>query len=420
MKRQFELILLSFLVVVPRMALSQNEEAFYRIGGTVKNAKNKKSIEYVQVAAVGTNVATIANADGEFVLKINKDLPVTEIELSCIGYYNARYDITQATPPDRVFYLSPHPIELKEIEVLSWKNPADLIEAAIDQIEHNYSPAPQLLKAFYRETIQKGKKYINISEAVMDIYKSSYLRNAAGDRVQVLKGRKLLSPRQKDTLAVKLLGGPNMAVFMDVVKNPEVLLDKECLPFYAYQLKDAVSIDDRLQYAVQFKPQGITSQPLYSGIFYIDQETLSFTRIEFNMEMRDKAKVTDLILKNKPRGLRFTPDNIAYIVSYKQQEGKTHLNYIRNEIQFKCDWKKRLFSTRYTVTSEMVVTGREQENVSGIAGKNAFSTRKSLGDEVMLYYDADFWGAYNIIEPTESLESAIGKLYSAQEKTSNK
>jgi hypothetical protein len=409
MEKRLGLIILGLLFLIPNMQ-AQNEENFFIIGGIVKNSKNKKNIEYVNISVVGTNITTIANADGEFVIKINNELNINEIELSCLGYYNARYTVTHADLLNQIFYLSPRPIELKEIEILSWKNPADLIEAAIDNIEINYSNAPNLLKAFYRETIQKGKKYMNISEAVMEIYKSSYLKNATGDKVQILKGRKLLSSNNKDTLAVKLVGGPNMAVFIDVVKNPDILLDKEFLHFYSYKLKEAVSINDRLQYAVHFKPQIIASQPLYSGIFYIDQETLSFTRVEFNMEMRDKAKVTELILKNKPNGLRFTPDEISYIVSYKQQEGKTHLSYIRNEIYFKCDWKKRLFSTRYTVISEMVVTERETENVSKIAGKNAFSTRKSLSEEVTLYYDRNFWGAYNIIEPTESLESAIGKL----------
>ncbi|MDR0681125.1 MAG: carboxypeptidase-like regulatory domain-containing protein [Dysgonamonadaceae bacterium] len=409
MEKRLGLILLCFLFPVSNIQ-AQTEEDFFIIGGTVKNARNKKNIEYVNISVVGTNITTIANVDGEFVLKISNELNVKEIELSCIGYYNAKYTITHTNLLNQIFYLSPHLIELKEVEVLSWKNPEDLIEAAIDKIEINYSNTPDLLKAFYRETIQKGKKYTNISEAVMEIYKSSYHKNAVGDKVQILKGRKLLSPNKKDTLAVKLLGGPNIAVFIDVVKNPDVLLDKEFLPFYAYKLGDAVSINNRLQYTVHFKPQIITSQPLYSGIFYIDQETLSFTRIEFNMEMRDKVKVTKLILKNKPNGLRFTPNEVSYTVSYKQQEGKTYLNYIRNEINFKCDWKKRLFSTRYTVVSEMVVTDRNNENISKIAGKNAFPMRKSLSDEVLSYYDGNFWGSYNIIEPTESLESAINKL----------
>jgi hypothetical protein len=412
MERQLRLVLLGLIFLVPNMQ-AQNEENFFIIGGVVKNAKNKKNIEYVNISVEGTNITTIANEDGAFVLKISNELDVNEIELSCMGYYNAKYTIPRSNLLNQIFYLSPHPIELKEIEILSWKNPVDLIEIAIDKIEVNYSHTPNLLKAFYRETIQKRKKYINISEAVMEIYKSSYQKNAIGDKVQILKGRKLLSPDKKDTLAVKLLGGPNIAVFIDIVKNPDVLLDKEFLSFYSYKLGESVSINDRLQYTVHFKPQIIASQPLYSGIFYIDQKTLSFTRVEFTMEMRDKTKVTELILRNKPNGLRFTPDEVSYIVSYQQQDDKSYLNYIRNEINFRCDWKKRLFSTRYTVISEMVVTDRENENISKITGKNAFSMKKSLSEEVLAYYDSNFWGAYNIIEPTESLESAINKLKKA-------
>jgi hypothetical protein len=286
----------------------------------------------------------------------------------------------------------------------------DLVVAAIERMAVNYSDSPHLLTAFYRETVQKGKRYINISEAVMDVYKSSYQADALSDRVQILKGRKLLSTNRKDTLSVKLVGGPNAAVFMDVVKNPDILLDKELLRCYVYKMGEITSIDDRLQYVVHFEPQMIMPYPLYSGIYYIDKETLAFTRIEFSMDMRDKDKVTQLILKNKPFGLRFTPDKITYIVAYKQQNEKSYLNYIRGAISFRCDWKRRLFFTHYTVMTEMVMTDRKDENITTITRKDAFPANNSLSEKVMLYYDKNFWGNYNIIEPTESLESAVTKL----------
>jgi hypothetical protein len=406
---QAGLLLLSLLFFVPAVQ-AQNGDDFFSIGGVVRNAKSKKNLEYVNVSVVGTNIGTITNENGEFVLKIGRGLDAREIELSGVGYYNARQAIGTSNLAEQVFYLSPRSIELDEIEVLGWKNPVDLVIAAIDKVETNYSPAPNLLTAFYRETIQKGRHYINVSEAVMDVYKSPYRTGATGDKVQILKGRKLLSPNRKDTLAVKLVGGPNAAVFLDVVKNPDVLLDKELLQFYSFTMGEVTSIDDRLQYVVNFKPQMLVSQPLYAGAYYIDKETLAFTRIEFSLDIRDKDLVTQLILKNKPTGLRFTPNELSYIVAYKQQNGKSYLNYIRDEIRFRCDWKKRLFFTHYTIISEMVMTDRADENVTKITGKNAFSSNASLSEKVMSYYDKDFWGAYNIIEPTESLESAAAKL----------
>jgi hypothetical protein len=386
---------------------AQNED-FFTIDGLVRHAKNRKSIEYVYVSAAGTHVGTVTNENGEFSLKIGNHLDVREIELSCIGYYNATYSIDRSNRATQVFLMEPRSVALQEVEVVSWKNPVDLVEEAIRKIDQNYSQTPNLFTCFYRETIQKRKKYITVSEAVAEVYKSSYRSAAATDRTQVLKGRKLLSPDARDTLGVKLLGGPNLAIYVDVVKNPDILLDEETLHYYAFKMGDLTSVNDRLQYTVHFRPQILAAYPLYEGTYYIDRETLAFTRIVFRMEMRDRDGVSRIILRNKPFGLRFTPEEVSYTVTYRYQDGKSYLNYIRDEIRFRCDWKRRLFSTPYTVVSEMVVTDRQTENIEKI--RHAFPERKSLSDEAMTYYDAHFWGAYNIIEPTESLESAVGRL----------
>jgi hypothetical protein len=389
---------------------AQEEDSYYTISGIVKNEKNKSNIEYVNVSATGTNVGTISNENGEFSLKIKKNLPVNEIEFSCIGFYNVRFKIMPKDLLNQVFWMTPRTIELKPIEVRSWKNPEELVAAAIDKIAENYSSSSSLLTGFYRETAQKRNKYINLSEAVIQIYKSSYKEDASRDRVQVLKGRRLISSKVNDTLAVKLLGGPNLSILVDIVKNPDLLLDPKILSFYKYKMGESASINNRIQYVVYFEPKMTLDYPLYYGAFYIDRDNLSFTRAEFKIDMRDKKKVTDIILKQKPSGLRFSPESLTYVVSYLSQGDKTYLNYIRTEIKFKCDWKRRLFATNYTVVGEMVITDKEIENVEKISSGNAFSIKHSLSDKVMGYYDNNFWGAYNIIEPTESLESAVGKL----------
>ena len=76
--------------------------------------------------------------------------------------------------------------------------------------------------------------------------------------------------------------------------------------------------------------------------------------------MQNKSKATIAILYKKPLGLRFKPQELSYLVTYKDVDGKTYLNYIRHTIRFKCDWKRKLFSTSYTVASEMVVTDRKE------------------------------------------------------------
>lgn len=391
-------------------AQENGETDFYTISGVVKNKTTRKAIEYVNVSAVGTNVGTITNEDGEFTLKISNTLNVNEVQLSCIGYYNALISVTKNDQSGETYFLTPESFVLSEVQVFSWRNPRDLVKTAMEKIEDNYTLNANKLTGFYRETIQKRRKYINISEAVIEVYKGGYNLSSDRDQVKILKGRKLISPKQSDTLSVKFLGGPNMSVYLDIVKNPDILLDEEALQHYTFKMGEATSIDDRLQYTIHFEPQVIMPYPLYTGTLYIDRQTLSFTRAEFRMDTRDKQKMTEAILKEKPKGLRFTPEDVAYIVTYKQADHKTYLNYVRNEIQFKCDWKRRLFATNYSVISETVITDRNDRNVTRIPGKEAFSIRQSLSQEVALYQDENFWSNYNIIEPTESLENAVNKL----------
>ena len=399
-----------FLLNGPVAAEAQNDNDFYTVSGVVKDKTTKKAVEYVNVSAVGTNVGTITNSDGEFTLKINNTLKVNEIRLSCLGYYNALITITNNNSEVQTFLLTPESVLLSEVRVFSWRNPRDLVLSAIDKIETNYEMKPNLLTGFYRETIQKRRNYINISEAVVEIYKDAYNRPSDRDQVKILKGRKLISPKKADTLSVKFLGGPHMPIFLDIIKNPDILLDKESLQFYSFTMGEATSIDNRMQYTVLFEPQMIAPYPLYIGKLYIDRETLSFTRAEFEIDPSDKQKITSSILKEKPTGLRFTPEEVSYIVTYKQQDNKTYLNYIRNEVRFKCDWKRKLFATNYIVLGETIITDRSDKNVTRMPGRETFSIRQSLTHEVALYQDEDFWSNYNIIEPTESLENAVNRL----------
>ena len=289
--------------------------------------------------------------------------------------------------------------------------PLELVEKALRKIPQNYSDHDHLFSAFYRETIQKRKRYIGISEAVLDAYKTDYkVRDIQNDRVQIHRGRRLQSQKSSDTLAVKIAGGPNMPIYLDVVKNGEDLLNVNMLYCYRFSMQISMSIDNRMQYVVAFEPRVVLEHPLYRGLLYIDQQTLSITRAEFQLDMTDAEKAARFILRKKPNGLRFKLQEVSYLITYRYQDGKTYLNYLRNAIRFKCDWKKRLFSSNFTTLTEMVMVDRNDRPEERIRMKDAFKQREVFYDVVEAYWNEDFWKDYNIIEPTESLESAVKRL----------
>ena len=74
---------------------------------------------------------------------------------------------------------------------------------------------------------------------------------------------------------------------------------------------------------------------MYYGKLYVDYEKLSFTRAEFSLSMDNKAEGCSGYIREETYGLRFKPQEVSYLVTYKEQNGKTYLNYIRNSIRFK-------------------------------------------------------------------------------------
>ena len=409
MKTSTGLLLMALLYCGELSAQAAKAQGFVTISGVVKDQSSKRTLEYVNISVPGTSIGTVTNADGGFSVKISDSIPATALEVSYLGYRSQRYPVKGQDVENAVILLTPNANTLPEV-VIRAMNPLKLVENAVGKIAVNNSAGHTLLTGFYRETIKKRRNYISVTEAIVNIYKTPYTDNVDRDRVQVYKGRQLLSPKTGDTLTVKLQGGPNYSIFLDAVKNHDLLLDAKSLRDYTYRMETPVMLDKRPHYVVGFEPQAVQPYPLFYGTMYIDEETLAFTQIEFNFSMKDRNKVTNTILKKKPFNLRFKPEEISYLVTYKQENGVNYLNYIRNVIRFKCDWKRRLFSTNYTVVSEMVVTDKRLDNVSAIPYKLAFNIKNVLSDKVSNFYDENFWEGYNIFAPTESLESAVNRL----------
>lgn len=404
--------LMAFLLLDVSPLWAQDEvESYFTVTGIVKNKDNKRKLENVNVSVPGTNIGTVTNADGVFSLKIKDAEVVRGLEVSHIGYLNTQISLKENRDvADLTIWMLSAPNMLNEI-VIFGNNARGLVEEAIKKIPANYAVDKNLLTAFYRETVQKRRRYISVSEAVIDVSKTAYSdREPSNDKVQLQKGRRLLSQKTGDTLAVKVVGGPNLSIYLDIVKNGDALLSMENLNYYDFRIEEPVNLDNRMQYVVSFRPRVSLMYALFYGKIYIDFEKLAFTRAEFSLDMQNRVKAVEAILHKKPLGLRFRPQEVSYLVTYKEKDGRTYLNYIRNEIRFKCDWKKRLFSSSYTAFSEMVVTDRKESNFAAIPSKKAFKEKQVFYDMVDEYWNEDFWKAYNIIEPTESLEHAVSKL----------
>ncbi|MEG0648068.1 MAG: carboxypeptidase-like regulatory domain-containing protein, partial [Bacteroides sp.] len=237
----------------PVMAMNDSGEQI-TVSGIVRDRSNKKKLEYVNISVPGSNVGTVTNADGEFTLVIKTNLRPQAVEISHVGYVNDRLQLNGADLLNQEVWLTPYVNLLGEVTVRG-QNPLLIVQEAIRKVPLNYSTGSNLLNGFYREIAQKGRRYINISEAIVDVYKTGYGEPLVKDRVQIDKGRRLLSSKESDTLAVKLLGGPTMFVYLDIVKNPDFLLDPQALSDYHFIMEEPTGIDNRAQFVIRFEPR---------------------------------------------------------------------------------------------------------------------------------------------------------------------
>ena len=388
------------------LAFGQVDSLRYVVRGSVVDADNGRPLSYVAVTLPGTNYATVTNADGTFVIKSDTE-PAT-VNFSLLGYKVATLPADR--DKDMRIFLSRGPFTLDPATVLTG-DPVVILREAIYRIQDNCPSEPELFDCFYRETAQKRQRFIYISEAVTKLYKTSFRPNIGFDRTAVEKSRLLTSPRRSDTLAVKVMGGPTQAVDLDVVKNRMLVLNEQEMENYHFEMMEPAMIDDRRQIVIGVSPGRELEYALQTGRIYIDQETLSFTRIELSLDMSDPDKAPRVMLVRKPSDIRFRPKEMSLLLNYKRENGKSRLSYVRTLFRFDCDARKRLWRTEFTAVAEMVVTNRYNgAAVIPIDRRESFRSNDILAEKTQIYADPDFWKDYNIIEPTESLEHAIDRL----------
>ena len=360
------------------------------VTGVVKDRETKALLRQANISVPGSNVSTVTNDDGRFIIK--SATPIERIMVSHLGY-RSRYVKVNSGSKDITVMMQPSSIMLSEVFVAP-DDPVEILATALSKIPDNFGKENRIT-VNVNTSMQPASRWYTGS----GIYRSVSLMH--GPRVHIV-------PDGVFVYTKDIADG--YAFLVDLVKNRDFLLNDEELSHYELRMADAVKIEDRLQCVIELVPAAFSlPYALYHGRLYIDYETFTFTRIELELDMIDKEKATQLMLVRKPLGVKFKPKEMKSLITFKTENGLSRLNYIRTEMRFNCDWKRRFFSNSFRSVTEMVITDVYQEP-KALKGASSFSTRESFYDKVMFFDDPDFWKDYNIIEPTESLENAIGKL----------
>ena len=379
------------------------------IRGKVVDAETNAPLVFASVTVKESNVGIVTNIDGEFTLKVSSS--ATNLEVSFLGYKNITIPIStlKENGGKNTIKLESAPIPIREI-IVKPIDPEYIVEKAIGKISINYESVPNLMTAFYRETIRKNKTYVSIGEAVVEIFKAPYANDVRFDATRIYKGRKSADVEKMDTVLFKLQGGTVNVLQLDIVKNTESVLTKEAMEYYNYSISGVIEIDGKLHYIIDFVQKPSVDQPLFMGSFFINIETFAITEAEFGFNLSDKEAAVSIFIRKKPLGMKIYPEIAEYRTKYRAQNGVLHFIYSRAEVKFKIDWEKKLFHTYYTTMSEIAVTDRTDKEVIKFAKEDKVRYTDVFSEKVSAFTDKDFWGDYNVIEPDQSIESAIRRL----------
>lgn len=390
---------------------ANQQETFSTYRGKVVDSESGQPLIFATISVQETNLATVTNIDGEFSIKVPVSVKSGGIEITYLGYKNKVVPFSELrndgfTNPIKV---QPAPIPIQEVTIRPI-TPEEIVSQAIEKLEQNYTLEPNMMSAFYRETVKKGRNYVAIGEAVVEVFKGPYDNEYRPDAVRIYKGRKGSDVSKMDTVLFKLQGGPVTSLQLDVMKNPEAILTEESMKYYNYFLINIVMIDDNPHYMVEFEQKPDVLTPLYFGKLFIDTRTYAVKEIEFSLNLENIEEARALFIRKKPLGAEVTPEQANYKAIFKETDGKWYFAYSRAEVRFNVSWKRRLFNSTYTTMSEIAITDRTTEEVIKFAGAERVKFTDVFSDKVSALSDPDYWGDYNVIEPDQSIESAIRRL----------
>ncbi len=401
---------LCFFVVFLTFFSVQSQETYAEYSGKVVDSNSGEGLVFATLEVSSTNISTITNNDGEFLLKVPSNINEPTIVVSFLGYKPKTIALSSLDKSKIIIMLYADITQLSETNINVYKNPKNLVQQVFNRKGDNNLNQKALMTAFYRETIKKRNKNVSLAEAIVNVYKQPYT-SPRKDNIKLFKSRKSTDYTKLDTVALKLQGGPFNALYVDLMKYPQYIFTDEMMEFYIFSYAPSTTINGKVVYVVRFTQNEGISQPLYYGKLFIDAETLALNSAIYNLNVENKILAGSLFVKKKPKDVKVYPTKAAYRVDYREKNGKWYYSYSNVQMSFKINRKGKLFNSVYSLSSEMAITDWKINTTNeNLKAKERMRPSIIIADEASGFSDPEFWGAYNVIEPEKSIESAIEKI----------
>jgi len=367
MNRKRVVIFLSLLIFFTSAVCFAQERGYT---GKIVDKTTKEPVPYATVRIKKKTVGVISNAEGDFSMPSWLASAGDTIVISCIGYTTASVPFKSL---DRailnIINLTPAITELKEVVVRSrtWRRRHELsaekiVETAINSIPKNYPQGPYSYLGYYRDYQVRDSSYLNLNEAVVEVFDRGfgmndqldtdiqlyeYKRNYDFERDSATEIPYDNKPNTYDKTKNKYIpnavlfsfGGNELSVLRvhDAVRNYDRtsysfvnVFKKDFISNHYFKREEDVLLDTTSLYSISFETRYTVSGSMHfaKGRVLIEKGNFGIHKLEYvcyNKTMKETQVMFDVT------------------VEYARHSGSLYLNYIsfnnffktQNDVDFK-------------------------------------------------------------------------------------
>lgn len=379
------------------------------ISGRVLSITDQQPVPSANITVAKRGIGTATNNNGDFTFVIPAANLNDSLRVSCLGFKTKIIAIANLKGGQTLnINLQKTDIELKEVKI-EFRDPVKIIQKAIDRIPDNYISTPHVTEGFYRNTTRNGSNYLQLSEAVFDLYNFGY-SDKRENLFKLVKARD--EKNQRDFKALELGWKPKSIFAEDRVKNiaNTDVFSKEGLKRHSFNVDAIVDFKGRQAYEISFHENDGVTEKGYRGRVFIDTQTFAFLYFDYGMAAASMVneKFGDLPTRMimKMLNLSISYQRLDSRVSYQQVGDRWVLAGVSATADIKIVCPKLKYDMVANVKFDYVITKVDTTQTKPFDEKLSRNTLIEDHDSD----DDNFWKGYNILMPDFNTEAVIAKI----------
>ena len=145
-------LIILFFAMVPAIHAQEDTLAYLPVQGRIVDSESNDPVFFANVYLEGTNIGTVSNSEGEFLVKIPMFIENKVLVISSMGYRNMELPVSGLETGYRIIKLEPATLPIREVTIIN-QDARELILNALSRIRNNYSPEPVMMTSFFLSII---------------------------------------------------------------------------------------------------------------------------------------------------------------------------------------------------------------------------------------------------------------------------